>query len=149
MTEGISLFNIRVYGILINQANEVLLTDEYWFDTKMTKFPGGGLDSEEGTIDCLKREWKEEMNQTIEVVKHLYTTDFYYTSQFKPGQQIVCIYYKVKTVGDICFKISNVPFDFNDISEGAQSFRWKKISKLSEDDLSFPSDKKLVPILMK
>jgi len=36
-------FILRVYGILINQHNEVLLSDEFMLDMKMTKFPGGGL----------------------------------------------------------------------------------------------------------
>ncbi len=32
-------FNIRVYGIIINEKNEVLVSDEYMLDTFMTKFP--------------------------------------------------------------------------------------------------------------
>ena len=62
----ISQFNIRVYGILINERNEVLLTDEYRFGTEITKFPGGGLEFGEGTIDCIKREMMEEQRRCYE-----------------------------------------------------------------------------------
>ena len=51
-------FNIRVYGICINERQEVLLSDESYRDLHFTKFPGGGLGFGEGTIDCLKREFR-------------------------------------------------------------------------------------------
>lgn len=70
-------FIIRVYGILINENKEVLLSDEYYKGVKITKFPGGGLNYGEGTIDCLKREALEEFGQPIEVIEHFYTTDFF------------------------------------------------------------------------
>ena len=53
-------FNIRVYGLVINEGKEVLLTDEYLLDRKMTKFPGGGMHFGEGPEDCIKREALEE-----------------------------------------------------------------------------------------
>ncbi len=55
-------FNIRVYGVLINQQNQVLVSDEYIRGSYYTKFPGGGLELGEGTRNCLKREFKEEMD---------------------------------------------------------------------------------------
>ena len=48
-------FIIRVYGIAIHNGH-ILVCDEIWYDTFMTKFPGGGLEYGEGTIDCLKSE---------------------------------------------------------------------------------------------
>ena len=57
-----NLFNIRVYGILINDKKQVLVSDEFIRGSYYTKFPGGGLEFGEGTRDCLKREFKEEMN---------------------------------------------------------------------------------------
>ena len=59
------MFNIRVYGILINEKNQVLVADEYIRGGYYTKFPGGGLEFGEGTRDCLKREFKEEMNLKV------------------------------------------------------------------------------------
>jgi mutator protein MutT len=140
-------FVIRVYGILINTNNEVLLSDEFQLNMKMTKFPGGGLEMGEGTIDCIKREAREEMNQEIEIVKHLYTTDFYQEALFYPDHQLISIYYQIKLVGEPQFKISTKPFDFPEMINESQSFRWKAIHELHEDDLTFPIDKKMVGII--
>lgn len=71
------MFNVRVYGILINEKKQVLVSDEYIRGQYYTKFCGGGLEFGEGTRDCLKREFLEEMNLNIEVTRHLYTTDFF------------------------------------------------------------------------
>ena len=56
-------FNLRVYGILINDQKQVLVSDEYIRGKHYTKFPGGGLEFGEGTRDCLAREFMEEMNK--------------------------------------------------------------------------------------
>ncbi len=77
-------FNVRVYGILVNDKNQILLSDEIIRGNFYTKFPGGGLEIGEGTRECLKREFKEEMNLEVEVEKHFYTTDFYQQSAFQP-----------------------------------------------------------------
>ena len=50
-------FNIRVYGIYVNPKKEVLVTDESYDEHEFTKFPGGGLEWGEGSIECLKREF--------------------------------------------------------------------------------------------
>jgi hypothetical protein len=34
----------RVYGILINDRQEVLISDEFRFGTYFRKFPGGGIE---------------------------------------------------------------------------------------------------------
>ena len=59
--------NVRVYGILIHE-NKLLVSDEYIKGMKITKLPGGGLEHGEGTIDCLKREFKEELNLDVEII---------------------------------------------------------------------------------
>jgi 8-oxo-dGTP diphosphatase len=51
----IQKFNIRVYGILINEHKQVLVTDEYIKGHEITKFPGGGLEFGEGTLECVIR----------------------------------------------------------------------------------------------
>jgi len=61
------------------------------------KLPGGGLDWGEGTLDCLKREWKEELNMVIEVKDHFYTTDFFQKSAFDQTQ-VISIYYFVEGI---------------------------------------------------
>ena len=74
-------FNVRVYGILIKDG-KVLVSDEYIKGNKITKFPGGGLEFGEGTIECIKREFIEEMQLPVEVISHFYTTDFFVSSAF-------------------------------------------------------------------
>ena len=90
----INRFNIRVYGILINNG-QLLVSDEYIKKNKITKFPGGGLEFGEGPKDCLIREFKEELNLSIKVIAHYYTTDFYVNSSFDTNSQIISIYYIV------------------------------------------------------
>jgi 8-oxo-dGTP diphosphatase len=140
-------FNIRVYGLFINDKNEILLSDEERFGTKMTKFPGGGLQYGEGTIDCLKREAVEEFGQDIEVIKHFYTTDFFQNSYFHENTQIISIYYLARFLGPEKFRISEIPFDFKELCEERLSFRIKKINQLSSDELSFPIDKYVLDLL--
>jgi 8-oxo-dGTP diphosphatase len=83
-------FNIRVYGICI-QGGKVLINEELIRGQKVIKFPGGGLDWGEGTIACLKREWREELAIDINVTGHFYTTDFFQDSAFD-NSQVISIY---------------------------------------------------------
>ena len=140
-------FVIRVYGLIINGNNEVLLTDEYQLDTRMTKFPGGGMKFGEGPVDCVKREALEEFGQEVEIIEHFYTTDYFQKALFFKKHQLISIYYRVQFKEDIKFKISGKAFDFPEMKNGMQSFRWKAIDELTEDDVSFPIDKKVVGML--
>lgn len=138
-------FIIRVYGIVINEKNEILISDEFEIGTKMTKFPGGGLEYGEGLIDGLKREFREECNnQELESIEHFYTTDFYQKALFFKNMQLISVYYLVKLKTPLQFRISDKAFDFEIGSNITQSFRWVKINELKEDDITFPIDKFVV-----
>jgi ADP-ribose pyrophosphatase YjhB (NUDIX family) len=135
-------FVIRVYGIIVNENREVLLSDEFQLGMKMIKFPGGGLEFGEGTIDGLKREFKEECNgQEIKKITHFYTTDFFQKALFYENKQLISIYYMAELANPIKFRISNKPFDFQENKNGNQSFRWIKINNLNEAEITFPIDK--------
>ena len=140
-------FNVRVYGIL-TENNSVLLSDEYIKGNKITKFPGGGLEFGEGTKDCLIREFKEELDLDIEVLDHLYTTDFFVSSAFHSNSQVISIYYLVKAKSKPNFKISETEHNY-DKKEGAQSLRWIDLKELKESDLTLIIDKRVGEILMK
>ncbi len=140
---------IRVYGLVINPEQQVLLSDEFRLGMKMTKFPGGGLELGEGPVSCIKREAIEEFGQEIEIIKHFYTTDIFQKAMFFDNHQLICIYYLVEFKKKIKFKISDKPFDFVELIEGNQSFRWKDIKLLTENELSFPIDKKVAELLQK
>lgn len=106
----------------------------------MTKFPGGGLEYGEGTIDCLHREIREEMGLELEIISHFYTTDFFQKALFFENTQLISIYYKAKLQLPEQLKTTDKKHDFT-LSEGAQSFRWKNLSTMNTDELSFPIDK--------
>ena len=149
------MFTIRVYGILINEHQQVLVSDELIRGMRITKFPGGGLELGEGTRDCLKREFMEEMNLNVEIGEHLYTTDFYQMSAFNNKQQIISIYYFAKALEPIKAPLRNTAFDFdeqqmqmyNETGE-TETFRFVDWGNFSETALTLPIDK-IVAILLK
>ena len=140
-------FNIRVYGLVINDSGEVLLSDEYVLDQKMTKFPGGGLQFGEGPEDCIKREAMEEFGQEIEIIKHFYTTGFFQQALFFEDHQLISIYYRIQLTQPVKLKTSEIPFDFPELVNGIQSFRWAKIKSLENEDLTFPIDRHVLKLL--
>jgi ADP-ribose pyrophosphatase YjhB (NUDIX family) len=142
-------FNVRVYGILINGSDEVLLSDEYIRGSFITKFPGGGLEYGEGTRDCLKREWQEEVAQDIEVGDHLYTTDFFQKSAFGDGRQIISIYYYVRALSPLQAVIRSRPFAFDELRDQAQAFRQVPLRKFSAEDVTLPIDKIVAEMITK
>lgn len=142
------MFNIRVYGILINEKAEVLVSDEFIRGGYYTKFCGGGLEPGEGTIDCLKREFMEEMNLKVEVTGHLYTTDFYQLSAFNKEHQIISIYYYVKALEPITAPLRIAPFQFDEQQLAAykrngetETFRFIPLEQFSADSVTLPIDK--------
>lgn len=58
-------FNLRVYGLVINAQEEILLSDERRGGISFTKFPGGGVNENEGILDALHREFREELGSDI------------------------------------------------------------------------------------
>ena len=147
-------FNLRVYGILTNEQNQLLVSDELIRGNRFTKFPGGGLEFGEGTRDCLAREFMEEMNLKVEVMEHLYTTDFFQESAFRPGDQIISIYYRVRQLEPISVRLSTTPFDFDadqmrlyEERKETESFRFISWEDLSEDSVSLPIDKLVVRMI--
>ena len=141
-----SYFNVRVYGLLINQNDEVLLSDEQEYGMQFTKFPGGGLEFGEGLIDGLKREFMEECNGEIEVISHFYTTDFFEKSSFNDSQ-VISIYYLIKEIVPLKLNFKTRVFDFDGDGETLQAFRWVNINTLSVDEITFKTDKTVVKLL--
>ena len=141
-------FNVRVYGLLINDKNEVLISDEQEYGIQFTKFPGGGLEYGEGLIEGLKREFVEECNTEVEVISHFYTTDFFVKSAFNDSQ-IISVYYLVKAISDLRFATKTIVFDFDGEGDVLQSFRWVNLSELTVDTFTFPTDQYVADLLLK
>lgn len=139
-------FNIRVYGILINEKNEVLISDERRHGNSFTKFPGGGLEWGEGTIECLKREFVEELGIAIEVNDLFYCTDFFQQSAFRENDQLISIYYKVSysQINTLNFAKYNLP-----LLGDMEKFRWISLDKIYSNDFTFPIDKHVADLLSK
>jgi 8-oxo-dGTP diphosphatase len=142
------MFNIRVYGVLINEQKQILVSDEYIKGNYYTKFPGGGLEFGEGTRDCLKREFKEEMGLAIEVGEHIYTTDYFQLSAWNPAQQVMSIYYLAKALEPVEAPLRTKAFDFDEAQmkiyeemKEIQTFRFIDWNDLSEESVTLPIDK--------
>jgi 8-oxo-dGTP diphosphatase len=148
------LFNVRVYGILLGYNNQVLVSDELIRGEYITKYPGGGLEFGEGTRDCLKREFKEEMDLDVAVGDHLYTTDFFQMSAFNPEHQIISIYYFVKALEPIRVPLRTKPFDFDERElkiyaerKETETFRFIGWNEFSADSVTLPIDKVVATLL--
>lgn len=142
------MFTIRVYGILINEKKQVLVSDEFIRGNYYTKFPGGGIELGEGTRDCLKREFKEEMNLDVLVEDHIYTTDYFQMSAFNPADQIISIYYLVKALEEITAPLRDKEFDFDEEQlkiyqreNEIETFRFIDWNNFSAESVTLPIDK--------
>ncbi len=144
-------FNIRVYGIWINEQHEILVSDERIGDFRFTKFPGGGLEFGEGIRDCLIREWKEELDMDIEVLDHVYTTDFFQLSAFDNTSQIISIYYFVRPLSTKfpAIEYKNHLFDFHENGHEEINFRLLPLKHFSENDVTLPIDKIVASLIIK
>ena len=148
------LFNVRVYGILLGENKQVLVSDEYIRGEYFTKFPGGGLEFGEGPRDCLKREFKEEMDLDVEVTDHLYTTDFFQMSAFNPEHQIISIYYFARALEPIKAPLRTKPFDFDERElkvyaerKETETFRFIDWAAFNEQSVHLPIDKVVAALL--
>lgn len=139
-------FNVRVYGLLINDQNQILLSDEEEYGFRFCKFPGGGLEYGEGLIDALKREFIEECNVDVKVLEHFYTTDFFIQSAFNDSQ-VISVYYLVSPVSNLQLNFRDVPYDFDQEGDLLQAFRWKHLNEIGVQDVTFPTDQRVVELL--
>jgi 8-oxo-dGTP diphosphatase len=137
---GDKRFNIRVYGLLINERNEVLLSDERRNGWAFTKFPGGGLDWGEGIPDCLRREFLEELGIEVTIGELFYLTDYFQQSAFDQKDQIISIYYRVHSDATDTYS-GGAP----DPGTGNyELFRWVAIADLTAESVTFPIDRIVV-----
>ena len=135
-------FNIRVYGLLI-QENQILVCREERMGLSMLKFPGGGLQWGEGLVEALQREWQEETSLSITEQQHFYTTDFFQASAFNPNDQLISIYFKVQ-----CPDIETIMNYKHDINDGKIFFTWMDINSDLLTQLTFPIDKYVIQKLL-
>lgn len=91
----IDKINVRVYAAAVKDRKVLVLYEEYAGEHLM-KLPGGGLEFGEGVLDCLKREFEEELNVRINIKSHLYTQEEFLVSRFRENEQLLTVYYEVE-----------------------------------------------------
>ena len=100
----IDRLNIRVYATAIKDEKVLVLHEEYAGEQLM-KLPGGGLEFGEGLLDCLHREFEEELNVKIKILGHLYTQEDFVVSRFRDNEQLLTVYYLVEIIDENDFLI--------------------------------------------
>ena len=138
-------FNVRVYGLLINSKNEILVSDERRAGISFTKFPGGGLEFGEGLSEALVREFSEELGIEITVENLFYVNDFFQISAFNEDHQLLSFYYLINY--SHTDKIGKLEYTYP-LNEDGEKQRWVSISELHEDNFTFPIDKKVIQKLI-
>lgn len=144
MKENELRFNIRVYGILLNEKGELLLSTESRKGMRFTKFPGGGLDWGEGIRDCIQREIKEELGLKVTTRELFYVTEHFQESAFRSKDQLISIYYLLES--DELHTIHN-GMESLDPDELDNRFYWHSISSTNIEELTFPIDQEVFKIL--
>ena len=142
----IDKFNIRVYGLLLND-NKILLSHENIDGFEMTKLPGGGVELGEGILEALRREFKEELNLDILIYNQIHITEKLIVSKFKPNEQVIALYYLVDSHHDIKnmkTEQSTTLGKTNNIN-----FKWMSLNKELLNELSFETDKQAVSELLR
>jgi ADP-ribose pyrophosphatase YjhB (NUDIX family) len=132
-------FTVRVYGILRNQMDEILIAKESINDFSFTKFPGGGAEPGESIISALKREFREVTGLDIEINNLVYITDFVVESKFLPGSQVLGIYYKVTAPNQ---QHISSPIPETDFSKHKLELLSMKTEDIKIETFTFESDQK-------
>jgi 8-oxo-dGTP pyrophosphatase MutT (NUDIX family) len=95
---GIQRFRPAIYGVLL-QGSEVLLVRAPQTLDSVIGFPGGGIELGEAPLDALRREFSEETGLEIEPLRLLWATTGFHRSRQNPQQQLLGIYWEVRTIG--------------------------------------------------
>lgn len=134
-------FNVRVYALLEHKG-KLLVIHEPFQGKLIYKFPGGGLEFGEGTRDCLKREFKEELYLDVVIGSHFYTQDFFVRNAFDPTEQVLLIYYKVTITDKALAKLKVLDADINELL-------WIKPTDLNAEKFTLDADKVVIELYKK
>jgi len=75
----------------------------------------------------------------VEVGELIYLNEFFQASAFNQDDQLIAIYYRVLLPSQSAI--------FTIQGDKTEQLRWKPLSQLTPEDLTFPVDKKLVEVL--
>lgn len=123
------IFNFRVAGIVI-EDNYVLLhkkeSDDFW------SIPGGRAELMEKTEDTIIREYKEEIDADISVLRQVWLTEDFFTYKNEDYHEIG-FYYLVKLLDD---KLKNKNITYEGI-EGKEKliYKWFDINEIYKESI--------------
>ena len=138
-------FNLRVYALIINEFDEILLSDECRFGQFFSKFPGGGVEANEGIQAALHRELKEELNLEVPHAEFFYVNDFHQASGID-NSSLVAFYYLIQLPKSTLLLNDNYTIPF---SEETEKQRWVPLNILRKEHLTFPIDRLVLEKLLK
>lgn len=130
---------VRVYGFLLNDDGEILVSDEFHYGMRMRKLPGGGLQLGEGAVQTLRRELMEEMEVDLNPSRLVHTTASFIRSVFNPAHQVMGVYYHVP-VRDSSLVARFKPEQAVASSNGDVFFSWNRVDELDPMGFTFTMD---------
>jgi len=141
-------FNLRVYALISNEHQQILLSKERRNGVEFTKFPGGGVEPGEGILDALHREVMEELGVNISKATFFYFNEFFQASSFNPSEQLVAFYYLVELSNEDSLELTpKIPQGSQDRSDFEHAL-WANKTPLLLETLSFPVDRKAMEKLL-
>ena len=131
MVHETNLFEVQVYGLIVNKHKEVLFVESA-SGLRKFMFPGGTLEPNESVLDCLKREIKEETNLRIKIIKPIYADTIY----SKKVPQLGLIYFCTAPRGHLL------------LSKEHSAYEWANLQNLNALELAHPQLKKIAKIYL-
>jgi len=137
-------FTARCYALIVSKSNRLLVMKERWRGVHLNKLPGGGLELGEGLFDCLNRELEEEFT-SYETCKwsHLHTPTHYFTSQFRPDEQLLLNYFTaVEPVNEQLWALNP------EESENLLGIEWLELHEENRSWFTLESDRDAFDLLL-
>ena len=137
-------FTARCYALIVRKSNRLLVMKERWRGVHLNKLPGGGLELGGGLLECLNRELEEEFT-SYETCQwsHLHTPTHYFTSQFRPDEQLLLNYFKaVAPVNEQLWTLNP------EESENLLGIEWLELHKKNRSWFTLESDRDAFDLLL-
>tara|TARA_B100001094_G_scaffold83894_1_gene80207 strand:- start:1198 stop:1650 length:453 start_codon:yes stop_codon:yes gene_type:complete len=134
----------RVYGFLINNSKQVLVSAERFNGIPLIKFPGGGVEWGEGLQEALIREFKEELKISIGVKENIYFNDFPVESAIDKRYQVQAFFYHVEPLEPMRF---STVLSLKPPEKNTENFIWVDLKNLNEELFTYEIEKEAVKAL--
>ena len=134
----------RVYGFLINNSKQVLVSAERFNGIPLIKFPGGGVEWGEGLQEALIREFKEELKISIGVKENIYFNDFPVESAIDKRYQVQAFFYHVEPLEPMRF---STVLSLEPPEKNTENFIWVDLKNLNEELFTYEIEKEAVKAL--